>query len=196
MGAPRQHIRRKVRIGVRLPANHDEIAGEVAQQNVVLDLRVLCGTSHAEAHVPVRGSVKRVPCGLDGRLPDAHVTAAVFSGATVDMPEVLLRTRAKAAAGGEHYRDEKGIALIVLNNSGDSGASAPFALTCAEDAQDRVRASQDTRPEDRGLGDGHTSDLKQDSFVCLAVEIDHIAIAMPRGAREAHLRSHCVGDTT
>ena len=56
MGAPRQHIRRKVRIGVRLPANHDEIAGEVAQQNVVLDLRVLCGTSHAEAHVPVRGS--------------------------------------------------------------------------------------------------------------------------------------------
>ena len=60
MGAPRQHIRRKVRIGVRLPANHDEIAGEVAQQNVVLDLRVLCGTSHAEAHVPVRGSVKCV----------------------------------------------------------------------------------------------------------------------------------------
>ena len=40
MGAPRQHIRREVRIGVRLPANHDEIAGEVAQQNVVLDLRV------------------------------------------------------------------------------------------------------------------------------------------------------------
>ena len=34
---------------MRLPANHDEIAGEVAQQNVVLDLRVLCGTSHAEA---------------------------------------------------------------------------------------------------------------------------------------------------
>ena len=69
MGAPRQHIRREVRIGVRLPANHDEIAGEVAQQNVVLDLRVLCGTSHAEAHVPVRGSVKRVPCGLNGMLP-------------------------------------------------------------------------------------------------------------------------------
>ena len=30
MGAPRQHIRREVRIGVRLPANHDEIAGEVS----------------------------------------------------------------------------------------------------------------------------------------------------------------------
>ena len=134
MGAPRQHIRRKVRIGVRLPANHDEIAGEVAQQNVVLDLRVLCGTSHAEAHVPVRGSVKRNTCGLNGRLPDAHVTAAVFSGATVDMPEILLRSRAKAAAGGEHNRDEKGIALIVLNNSRDSGAAAPLALTCAEDA--------------------------------------------------------------
>jgi hypothetical protein len=26
------------------------------------------------------------------------------------------------------------------------------------------------------LGDGHTSDLKHDSFVCLAVEIDYIAI--------------------
>ena len=38
MGASRQHVRREVRIGVRLPANHDEIAGEVAQQNVVLDL--------------------------------------------------------------------------------------------------------------------------------------------------------------
>ena len=64
---------------------------------------------------------------------DAHVTAA-FSGATVDMFEVLLRTRAKAAAGGEHNRDEKGIALIMLNNSRDSGAAAPLALTCAEDA--------------------------------------------------------------
>ena len=106
-----------------MPANHDEIAGEVAQQNVVLDVRVLCRTSHAEAHVPVRGSVKRALCGLNGRLPDAHVTAAVFLGATVDMPEILLRTRAKAAAGGEHNRDEKGIVLIVLNNSRDSGAS-------------------------------------------------------------------------
>jgi hypothetical protein len=101
--------------------------------------------------------------------------------------------------------DEKGIALIVLSSSGDFGASAPFALTCAEDAQDRVRASQDTRPRDRGLqlgkinsglGDGHTGDLKHDPFVRLAVEVDHIAIIMPRGARKAHLRSHYVGDTT
>ena len=65
----------------------------------------------------------------------------LFSRATIDMPEVLLRTRAKAATGGERNGDEKGIALIVLNKSEDSGASAPFALTCAEDAQDRVRAS-------------------------------------------------------
>ena len=100
--------------------------------------------------------VERAPCGLSGRLPGAHVTAAVFSGAAVNRPEVLLRIKAKSTAGGEHNRDEKGIALIVLNNSGDSGASAPFALTCAEDAQDRVRASQDTRPGDRGFGDGHT----------------------------------------
>ena len=85
-------------------------------------------------------------------------------------------------------------ALIVLSNSGDSGESAPFALTCAENAQDRVRASQDTRPRDRGLGDGHTSDLKHDSFVCLAVEV--VAITMPRGARKAHHRSHYVGGTT
>ena len=78
MGAPRQHIRRKVRIGVRLPANHDEIAGEVAQQNVVLDLRVLCGTSHAETHVPVRGSVKRVPCGLNGAQSESRVDLATL----------------------------------------------------------------------------------------------------------------------
>ena len=60
---------------MRLPAYYDEVAGEVAEQNVVLGLRVLCGTSHAEAHVPVRGSAERVPCGLNVRLPDAHVTA-------------------------------------------------------------------------------------------------------------------------
>ena len=88
-------------------------------------LRVLCGTSHAEEHVPVRGSAKRAPCGLRDRLPDAHVTAADFWGATVDMPEVLLRTRAKAAAGGEHNREEKGIALIVLNIRG-----RPTATQC------------------------------------------------------------------
>ncbi len=45
---------------MRLPANHDEIAGEVAQQDVVLDLRARCGTSYTEAHVPVRGSVLHV----------------------------------------------------------------------------------------------------------------------------------------
>ena len=134
MRAPRRHVRREVGIGMRLPADNDEIAGEVAEQDVVLDLRVLCGTGHAEAHVPVRGSVERVPCGLNVRLPDAHVAAAVFSSATVDMLEILLRTGAKTAAGGEHNRDEKGIALIVLNNSRDSGAAAPLALTCAEDA--------------------------------------------------------------
>jgi hypothetical protein len=37
------------------------------------------------------------------------------------------------------------------------------------------------------LGDGHTSDLKHDSFVCLAVEIDRIAIIhnAPRGPKGA-----------
>ena len=54
MRATRRHVQREVGIGMRLPADHDEIAGEVAEQNVVLDLRVLCGTGHAEAHVPVR----------------------------------------------------------------------------------------------------------------------------------------------
>ena len=114
---------------MRLLTDHDDIAGEVAEQDVVLDLRVLCGTGHAEAHIPVRGSVERAPSGLNVRLPDAHVAAAVFSSATVDMLEILLRTGAKAAAGGEHNRDEKGIALIALINRGDSGASAQFALT-------------------------------------------------------------------
>ena len=90
---------------MRLPANHDEISGEVAQQNVVLDLRVLCGTSHAEARIPVRGSVKRVPCGLNGRLPDAQVTAAVYSGATVNMLEVLVLLRTdKINSGAKGYK--------------------------------------------------------------------------------------------
>ncbi len=68
-------------------------------------------------------------------LPDTHVTTVVFSGATEDMLEIFLRTGAKTAAGGEHNRDEKGIALIMLNNSRDSGAATPLALTCADDAQ-------------------------------------------------------------
>ncbi len=41
---------------MRLPVDHDEIAGAVAEQDAALDLRVLCGTGHAEAHVPVRGT--------------------------------------------------------------------------------------------------------------------------------------------
>ena len=50
---------------MRLPADHDEIVGEVAQQGAALDLRILCGTGHAEAHVPVRGRMGRAPCGLN-----------------------------------------------------------------------------------------------------------------------------------
>ena len=93
MRAPGRHARREVGIGMRLPADQDEISGEVAEQDVALDLRVLCGTGRAEAHVPIRGSAearKRAPCGLNIRLPDTHVAATVFSGATVDMLEVLL----------------------------------------------------------------------------------------------------------
>ncbi len=42
MRAPRRHVRREVGIGMGLQADHAEIAGEVAEQDVVLDLRVLC----------------------------------------------------------------------------------------------------------------------------------------------------------
>ena len=98
---------------MRLPADHDEIAGEVAEQDVALDLRVLCRAGHAEAHVPVCGSVELAPCGLNVRLPDAHVAAAVFSSATVDMLEILLRTGAEAAAGGEHNRDDKNVKSVL-----------------------------------------------------------------------------------
>ncbi len=46
------------------------------------------------------------------------------------------------------------------------------------------------------MGDGHTSELKSDFFVRVAVEVDRIAIIMPHGARKAHLRSSYVGDAT
>ena len=79
MGAPRQHIRREVRIALSEKGNGTGRAKSIPKSlGSDVDLRALCGTSHAEAHVPVRGSVKRVPCGLNGRLPDAHVTAATF----------------------------------------------------------------------------------------------------------------------
>jgi hypothetical protein len=112
------------------------------------------------------------------------------------MLEILLRTGAKTAAGGEHNRDEKGIALIMLNNSRDSGAATPLALTCAEDAQDRVGASKDARTGDLGLGDGHASDLEHHSLVRFAVEVDNITVVIPRRAREAHFRTRDIGDPT
>ena len=89
MRAPRRHVRHEVRVWIRLPADHGEIAGEVAEQDVALDLRVLCGTGHAEALAPACGSAGRAPCGLKIRLPDAHVVATAFLGAAVDMLEVL-----------------------------------------------------------------------------------------------------------
>ena len=99
---------------MRLPADHDEIAGEVAEQDVVLDLRVLCGTGHAEAHVPVRGSVERAPSGLNVRLPDAHVAAAVFSSATVDTLEILLEREMRGAAGADREAPKGRRELAVL----------------------------------------------------------------------------------
>ncbi len=85
---------------MRLPAGHDEITCEVAEQGFSMDLRVLCGTGHAEAHIPEFGSAERAPSGLNIRLPDTHVAAAAFSGATVDVLENILRTGAKANARG------------------------------------------------------------------------------------------------
>ena len=73
LGRPGRTHDAKAGIGVRLPANHNEISGEVAKPNADLDLRVLCGASHAEAHVSVRGSVERAPCGLNVSLPDTNV---------------------------------------------------------------------------------------------------------------------------
>ncbi len=63
----------------------------------------------------------RAPCGRNAKQPDTNVAATAFACATVDVLEVLLRTGAKTAAGGEHNRDEKGTALIVRedNNTGD-----------------------------------------------------------------------------
>ena len=43
MRAPQRHVRCGG-IGMKLPVDHDEIAGEVVEQNVALNLRVLCGT--------------------------------------------------------------------------------------------------------------------------------------------------------
>ena len=67
---------------MRLPADNDEIAGEVAEQDVVLDLRVLCSTGHAEAHVPVRGSVERVPFRGSALSECCQHSAHVFSSSS------------------------------------------------------------------------------------------------------------------
>ena len=63
-----------------------------------------------------------------------------------------------------------------------SAIAAILAHTCAGDAQDFARASQDTRPRDRGSDDSHRGDLKRGrgDFVRLAVEVDNVAIIMPR----------------
>ena len=46
------------------------------------------------------------------------------------------------------------------------------------------------------MGDGHASDLKHHSPVRFAVEVDDVAVAIPRGARKAHFRSRDMGEPT
>ncbi len=65
---------------------------------------------------------------------------------------------------------------------------------CAGGAQGRIGASKDARSGDRGFGDGHAIDLGRHSLVRFAVEIDDIAVVIPRGARKAHFRSRDIGD--
>ena len=84
---------------MRLPVNHDKTAVEVAKQNGV---RVLCGASHAEAHVSVCGSAKRFLCGLNSRLPDANVTAAFSRARGGDQAGAAI-SRGKIPTG-EHGR--------------------------------------------------------------------------------------------
>ena len=67
MGAPTQD---EVRTGVRLPANHDAIAGEADEQDVVLDLRVLCGTGR---RVPIQHSAfSSIATGRPGKSKARH----------------------------------------------------------------------------------------------------------------------------
>ena len=44
------------------------------------------------------------------------------------------------------------------------------------------------------MGDGHASDLEHHSLVRFAVEVDDIAVVIPRGTRKAHFRSRDIGD--
>jgi len=129
-------------------------------------------------------------------LPETHVSETFFSGATLNFLDILLRSGAKAATGCKHNRDENVIALIVLNNRSDSGAAALLALTCVENAQDRVGASKNARTGDRGLGDGHLGDLKHHSLVRFAVEVGNIAVIVPRWAQKTHLSSRDISDPT
>ena len=73
------------------PPSSSRLRVKSLRKIVDLDLSVLYGTGQAEAHVQVRGSVGRAPCGLNFRLPDTHITAAAISGVTLDMLEALLR---------------------------------------------------------------------------------------------------------
>ena len=46
------------------------------------------------------------------------------------------------------------------------------------------------------MGDGDASDLEHYSLARFAVELDNIAVVIPRGARKAHFRSRNIGDPT
>ena len=46
------------------------------------------------------------------------------------------------------------------------------------------------------MGDGHASNIEHHSPVRFAVEVDNIAVVIPRGARKAHFRSRDIGDPT
>jgi hypothetical protein len=94
------------------------------------------GESERDQVVPVGGRIKRAPGSKDLGLPRRHYPAAVRLDCLEDFLEKGARTWTKTSTrGDDNDSDEKGIALIVINNCRSSmhplkssSLSAPFFL--------------------------------------------------------------------
>ena len=117
-------------------------------------MRVHRRTRHIETHVPVGGRIKRAPGSKDLGLPRRHYPVPVRLGSLEDFLEKGARIWAKTPTRGDNDRDEKGVALIVINNCRSSSMIASRILLCSQEIQNRAGTSKSARASDRALCDG------------------------------------------
>ena len=104
-----------------------------------------------------------------------HYPAPVRLSNLEDFFEKRARTRAKTRTRGDNDRDEKGIALIVINECRSSSFIASRILLSSQKIQNCAGASQSARASKRALCNGKTAALEH-NFPPIWFEIHDVGI--------------------